>query len=105
MQIRILLLLVSLVVVPYDGAAMAKAVTMAHEAGIPVIAYDRIIRDSDLDLYVSFDNERVGELQAKFLVDHLPTAGKGRIGGAFDRSTATQERLLAAAMGRLGRTA
>ena len=58
---------------------MAKAVKMAHEAGIPVIAYDRIIRDSDLDLYVSFDNERVGELQAKFLVDHLPTPGKGRI--------------------------
>ncbi len=52
---------------------------MAHDAGIPVIAYDRIIRDSDLDLYVSFDNERVGELQAQFLVDHLPTPGKGRI--------------------------
>ena len=68
-----------LVIVPHDGTAMAKAVTMAHEAGIPVIAYDRIIRDSDLDLYVSFDNERVGELQAKFLVDHLPTPGKGRI--------------------------
>ena len=68
-----------LVVVPHDGTAMAKAVTMAHESGIPVIAYDRIIRDSDLDLYVSFDNERVGELQAKFLVDHLPTPGKGRI--------------------------
>jgi len=68
-----------LVIVPHDGTAMAKAVTMAHESGIPVIAYDRIIRDSDLDLYVSFDNERVGELQAKFLVDHLPTPGKGRI--------------------------
>ncbi len=68
-----------LVIVPHDGTAMAKAVTMAHEAGIPVIAYDRIIRDSDLDLYVSFDNERVGELQAQFLVDHLPTPGKGRI--------------------------
>lgn len=68
-----------LVVVPHDGTAMAKAVTMAHEAGIPVIAYDRIIRDSDLDLYVSFDNERVGELQARFLVDHLPTPGKGRV--------------------------
>ena len=44
-----------------------------------MIAYDRIIRDSDLDLYVSFDNEHVGELQAKYLVDHLPTPGKGRI--------------------------
>ena len=50
-----------------------------HEAGIPVIAYDRIIRDSDLDLYVSFDNVHVGELQAQFLVEHLPRPGKGRI--------------------------
>jgi D-xylose transport system substrate-binding protein len=68
-----------LVIVPHDGTAMAKAVGLAHQAGIPVIAYDRIVRDSDLDLYVSFDNERVGELQARFLVDHLPTPGKGRI--------------------------
>ena len=68
-----------LVIVPHDGTAMAKGVKMAHEAGIPVIAYDRMIRDSDPDLYVSFDNEHVGELQAKFLLEHLPTPGKGRI--------------------------
>ncbi len=68
-----------LVIVPHDGKAMAKAVQLAHEAGIPVIAYDRIIRDSELDLYVSFDNVRVGELQARFLVDHLPTPGRGRV--------------------------
>ncbi len=68
-----------LVIVPHDGKAMAKAVKLAHEAGIPVLAYDRIIRDSDLDLYVSFDNVRVGELQARYLVDHLPTPGKGRV--------------------------
>lgn len=68
-----------LVVVPHDGTAMAKAVAMAHDAGIPVIAYDRIIRDSDPDLYVSFDNVRVGELQARFLVEHLPRPGRGRI--------------------------
>jgi len=68
-----------LVIVPHDGTAMAKGVALAHEAGIPVIAYDRIIRDSDLDLYVSFDNERVGELQARYLLDHLPTPGQGRI--------------------------
>jgi D-xylose transport system substrate-binding protein len=68
-----------LVIVPHDGKAMARAVEIAHKAGIPVIAYDRIIRDSQLDLYVSFDNIRVGELQARFLVDHLPTPGRGRI--------------------------
>jgi D-xylose transport system substrate-binding protein len=67
-----------LVIVPHDGTAMAKAVRLAHEAGIPVIAYDRIIRDADLDLYVSFDNVRVGELQARFVADHLP-GGRGRI--------------------------
>jgi D-xylose transport system substrate-binding protein len=68
-----------LIVVPHDGTAMAKAVTMAHESSTPVIAYDRMIRDADVDLYVSFDNVRVGELQAKFIVDHLPTPGKGKI--------------------------
>jgi D-xylose transport system substrate-binding protein len=68
-----------LVIVPHDGKAMAKAVRMAHDAGVPVIAYDRIVRDADLDLYVSFDNVRVGELQARYVVEHLPTPGKGRI--------------------------
>jgi D-xylose transport system substrate-binding protein len=76
-----------LVIVPHDGTAMAKAVAMAHEAGIPVIAYDRIIRDSDLDLYVSFDNERVGELQARFLVERLPVPGKGRIVRVYGAKT------------------
>jgi D-xylose transport system substrate-binding protein len=76
-----------LVIVPHDGKAMAKAVTMAHQAKIPVIAYDRLIRDSDLDLYVSFDNVRVGELQAKYLIDHLPTPGKGKIVRIFGSKT------------------
>lgn len=92
-----------LVVVPHDGTAMAKAVRMAHDAGIPVIAYDRIIRDSEVDLYVSFDNVRVGELQARYLVDHLPNPGKGRIvriyGAKTDNNAALfkegQDRVLA----------
>jgi D-xylose transport system substrate-binding protein len=65
-----------LVIVPHNGTAMAAAVQKAHQSNIPVIAYDRLIRDCDLDLYISFDNIRVGELQAKYLVDKLP---KGRI--------------------------
>ncbi len=59
----------ALVIVPHDGAAMAKAVRMAHDAGIPVLAYDRLITGCDLDLYVAFNNTRVGELQAQYLVD------------------------------------
>jgi D-xylose transport system substrate-binding protein len=68
-----------LVIVPHNGGAMAKAVNLAHEAGIPVVAYDRLITDCDLDLYMTFDNEKVGELQAQFLVDHLPKDRREKI--------------------------
>jgi D-xylose transport system substrate-binding protein len=68
-----------IVIVPHDGAAMAKGVQLAHEAGIPVIAYDRLIRNCDLDVYLSFDNVKVGRFQAQWLLDHLPTPGQGRI--------------------------
>ena len=68
-----------LVVVPHNGAAMAKAVGLAHAAGIPVIAYDRLIPDCDLDFYITFDAVKVGAVQAQYLVDHLPTPGHGRI--------------------------
>lgn len=61
----------ALVIIPHDGAAMAKGVALAHEAGIPVLAYDRLILNSDLDLYITFDNVKVGELQAGYLVDKL----------------------------------
>lgn len=61
----------ALVIVPHDGAAMAKAVRMARDAGIPVLSYDRLITGCDLDLYVAFDNLRVGELQAQYLVDRF----------------------------------
>ena len=67
-----------LVIAAHDGTAMAKAVGLADKAGVPVIAYDRQINKSDVDLYMSFDNVRVGELQAQYVVDNLP-GGKGRI--------------------------
>lgn len=91
----------ALVIVPHDGTSMAKGVRMAHEAGIPVIAYDRIIRDSEVDLYVSFDNVRVGELQAQFLVDHLPTPGKGRIVRIYGAKTDNNAALFKAGQDRV----
>jgi D-xylose transport system substrate-binding protein len=62
----------ALVIVPHNGAAMAKAVSLAHEAGIPVLSYDRLITGCELDLYMTFDNVKVGELQARYLVEKLP---------------------------------
>lgn len=61
-----------MVIIPHDGAAMAKGVELAHQAGIPTISYDRLITGTDkLDLYVTFDNVKVGELQANYLVEKL----------------------------------
>jgi D-xylose transport system substrate-binding protein len=61
-----------IVIVPHDGKAMAKGVELAHAAHIPVIAYDRLITGTNnLDLYVTFDNRRVGALQAQYVLDQF----------------------------------
>jgi len=71
-----------LVVVPHNAEASAAIVDKAHAEGIPVISYDRLIKNSDVDLYVSFDNERVGEMQAQAIVDLVPTGRYALIEGA-----------------------
>src|SRR5258708_11628821 len=71
-----------LVVVPHNGKSSATIVEAAHKAGVPVIAYDRLINDCDLDLYISFDNVKVGELQADYLVKRKPKGNYILIGGA-----------------------
>jgi D-xylose transport system substrate-binding protein len=71
-----------LVVIPRDGVAAARIVEAAHAQGVPVLAYDRIIRNSDLDLYISFDNERVGYMQAEYLTRVKPTGSYFLLGGA-----------------------
>jgi len=71
-----------LVVVPHNAEATAAIVEKAHAAGIKVLAYDRLIKNSDLDLYVSFDNERVGEMQAEAIVKLAPKGKYVYIGGS-----------------------
>lgn len=65
----------AIVVVPVDCYSLSDEVSKAHKAGIPVIAYDRIIMDADEDLYISFDNEKVGQYMAETLVDEMPEGG------------------------------
>jgi D-xylose transport system substrate-binding protein len=60
---------------PVDATAAAGMVTRANQSDIPVVDYDRLITDADLYAYVSFDNERVGELQATALSDKLQQEG------------------------------
>ena len=59
-----------IVICPQDATAAAAAAAEARDAGVKVISYDRLIRDTDaVDYYVTFDSVSVGEAQAQYLVD------------------------------------
>ncbi|WP_291636872.1 substrate-binding domain-containing protein, partial [Clostridium sp.] len=62
-----------LVIVANESDALVPVVRMAKKRGIKVIAYDRIIRKGNVDLYVTFDNERVGELMGDAIVKKVPS--------------------------------
>jgi D-xylose transport system substrate-binding protein len=65
---------------PVDAAAAGAIVNRANQSQIPVVSYDRLITDTDIDYYISFDNVRVGELQGESLVSKLEEEGaKGDI--------------------------
>jgi len=64
-----------LVVQPVGSEASFPIVEIAHKKGVPVVAYDRFIKDAELDFYVTHDNFDVGVLQAKEAVK--ATNGKG----------------------------
>jgi len=72
-----------IVVIAHNAEAVAPAVQEAKQANIKVLAYDRLIKNSDVDAYVSFDNVKVGELQAQGVLE--AAGGKGNfayVGGA-----------------------
>jgi len=71
-----------LVVAAHNAKSAATIVESAHKAGVPVISYDRLILDADVDLYVSVDPVRVGELQADYLVKRAPKGNYVLVGGA-----------------------
>nr|WP_288497937.1 multiple monosaccharide ABC transporter substrate-binding protein [uncultured Pseudomonas sp.] len=67
-----------LVIAAIDGTTLTNALENADAAGIKVIAYDRLIRDSEyVDYYATFDNTKVGGLQAESLVKGMQARGKG----------------------------
>ncbi len=65
-----------LVICPHDGSAAAASAEAAKAAGVKVISYDRLIRDTDaVDYYVTFDSIAVGAAQAQYLVDKASGSG------------------------------
>jgi D-xylose transport system substrate-binding protein len=59
-----------------DAGSAGSIVAKANAQNVPVISYDRLITNSDIDYYVSFDNERVGRLQGQSLTTKLKSMGK-----------------------------
>jgi len=76
-----------LVLIAHNAEAMANAVQLAHEAGVPVLAYERMIMNCEPDLFISFDNVHIGELQARFVIDHLPAKKPARLVRLFGAKT------------------
>ena len=71
-----------LIVAPHNGEIAASIVEAAHRKGVPVIAYDRLIRNCDVDLYISHQVVRMGEMQGEYAVKHVPKGNYVLIGGS-----------------------
>ncbi|MFH1189644.1 MAG: substrate-binding domain-containing protein [Candidatus Omnitrophota bacterium] len=71
-----------LVLAPHDATSAAAIVDNAKAAGLKVISYDRLVLDSDVDLYVSFDNFEVGKLMGEYLVKKVPMGNYAVFAGA-----------------------
>jgi D-xylose transport system substrate-binding protein len=71
-----------LIVAPHNGEIAASIVEAAHRKGVPVVSYDRLIRDSDVDLYISHQVLKMGEMQAEYALQHVPRGNYVLIGGS-----------------------
>ncbi len=71
-----------LIIVPNDLHKAAAAVELAKKQGVKVISYDRLVFNAAVDLYISFDNERVGELMAQAILEKVPDGNILIINGA-----------------------
>lgn len=65
-----------IVIVAVDAERLTEPVRRAKRAGIKVIAYDRLIKDAGVDLYITFDNGRVGEMMAESIVKRTSDGAK-----------------------------
>lgn len=65
-----------IVVVAGDCEALSDVMKKAKDAGIKTMSYDRLVRNADCDMYISFDNREVGTLMAESLVENIPEGGR-----------------------------
>lgn len=77
-----------LIIAPHDSFGAAPMVELAHKSDIKVISYDRLIMNADVDLFVSFDNLKIGRMQGQYLVDRAPRGNYVIFGGPLYDSNA-----------------
>jgi D-xylose transport system substrate-binding protein len=71
-----------LVILPRDTSKASRMVDAAKSANVKVISYDRLILNSDVDLYVSFDRAEIGRMQAEYLLQRAPKGNYVLIAGS-----------------------
>ena len=71
-----------LVLLPHDTSKASRMVDAAKSANVKVLSYDRLVQNSDVDLYVSFDRVEIGRMQAEYLVKHAPKGNYVIIAGS-----------------------
>lgn len=72
----------AIAIVPMNSQVFGEVIDEAHKAGIKIVSYDRLILNADEDAYISFDNERVGFLQAEAVLKAVPEGNYYLLGGA-----------------------
>jgi D-xylose transport system substrate-binding protein len=71
-----------LVLMPRDTTKASRMVDAAKAANVKVISYDRLVLNSYVELYVSFDRLQIGWMQAEYLVKHAPKGNYVLIAGS-----------------------
>ena len=71
-----------LVIVANDSDRLSAVIREVRARGIPVVCYDRLVKKAGVNLYISFDNEKVGSLMTSAIVGEVPRGGFLIINGA-----------------------
>src|SRR5271156_6609909 len=71
-----------LVLLPHDTAKASRIVNAAKAANVKVVSYDRLVLNSDVDLYIGFDRLEIGRMQAESLIQHAPRGNYVLIAGS-----------------------
>ncbi len=59
-----------IILIPVQSKGYREVIDLARQKGVKIIAYDRLVKDADIDFYITFDNLQVGVSQASYLINN-----------------------------------